>query len=710
MPTFTQDSRLIAINTPLGANVLLLKSFQMTDGLGRPFVCTCDVRSEKHDIEAKDIIGQPATVRVQQTDGKTKYINGVISRFSQEGTPAVKRINKYSLTIVPALWFLSRTADCRIFQAKSVPDVIKEVLQQFGVTNLELKVTATYDAREFIVQYRETAFNFVSRLMEEEGLFYFFNHENGKHTMVIADAPSIFKPAPGYEKIQFLQQDDDAGGHEHISRMTWECAALPGAFVLRDYDFKAPAKYLDGDTKTVQQKHSQKDFEVYDYPGFFEKQAEGERYVKVRMEESDATHEVHRFQGDTRGLTVGAKFKLFDFPIDAKNKDYVVTAAQLHGETEEYGSGGGGGGGGGGKSDHAFHITFTAISATVPYRSARSSSKPSISGPQTAFVTGPSGEEIYVDEFGRVKVQFIWDRDGKGDEKSSCWIRVSQGWAGKKWGMVFLPRIGQEVIVEFLEGDPDRPIVTGRVYNGGTEGQIPYKLPDFKTVSTIKSCTSKGGGGFNEIRFEDKKGEEEIFIHAEKDMQVRVKNDRTELTLNNQHLVVKKDQYTRIEQDRHSIIKRDRLEEIQRDNFQNIAGDSAVKIEKTLSLHVVGDVAENFDANHHEMTKANIFYQATKIVLEGSENITLKVGDTTLAMTKDGLKIETKGKIALDAKDKITVVTVADFTVEATAKVGIKGTAGLTLESPAKADMKSALTTVSADGNLTLKGAMVMIN
>jgi len=261
-----------------------------------------------------------------------------------------------------------------------------------------------------------------------------------------------------------------------------------------------------------------------------------------------------------------------------------------------------------------------------------------------------------------------------------------------------------------LEGDPDRPIVTGRVYNGGTEGQIPYKLPDFKTVSTIKSCTSKGGGGFNEIRFEDKKGEEEIFIHAEKDMQVRVKNDRTELTLNNQHLVVKKDQYTRIEQDRHSIIKRDRLEEIQRDNFQNIAGDSAVKIEKTLSLHVVGDVAENFDANHHEMTKANIFYQATKIVLEGSENITLKVGDTTLAMTKDGLKIETKGKIALDAKDKITVVTVADFTVEATAKVGIKGTAGLTLESPAKADMKSALTTVSADGNLTLKGAMVMIN
>lgn len=704
MPNFTQSARLIAIETQLGEDVLLLKSFQMSDAIGRPFVCTCELRSETHDVKMEDVLGGPATIRITQTDGKTRYINGVISRFSQEGTPRAKAINKYSCTIVPALWLLTRTADCRIFQQLSVTDVIVKVLKDFGVADVELAATATYEAREYIVQYRETAFNFVSRLMEEEGLFYFFKHENGKHTMVISDATSVFAEAPGYETVVFHQNERDSAGIEHVWKVTTEQVVQPGVFVLRDFDFKVPTKQLESNTKTIQQKQSVKNFEVYDYPGFYETSAEGDRYVKVRMEESDAMHTLHRFQGDLRGLTVGSKFKLNQYPIEALNIDFVMIAAQLAADVGEYGTDGEAGDADG----QSVTVSYTAIPHKVPFRTARTTAKPMIAGPQTAFVTGPSGEEIHVDEHGRVKVQFNWDRDGKGDDTTSCWVRVSQNWAGKKWGCVFLPRVGHEVIVEFLEGDPDRPIITGRVFNG--TNTLPYKLPDNKTMSVIKTCTSKGGGGFNEIRFEDKKGEEEIFIHAEKDVHIYIKNDRYAMILNNEHLVVKKDSHTRVEQDVHRIIKRDLKESIERNTHLTVAGDSASKIEKTLSLYVKGDVSETFDANHHEKTKADYFLNAKNIVLEAVENITLKVGKTTLAMTEDGLKIATDGDIAFEAKKSLTAKATTDIKMEASANFSAKGTAGLKLESPAMAELKSANTTVKGDGMTTISGGLVKIN
>jgi type VI secretion system secreted protein VgrG len=315
-----------------------------------------------------------------------------------------------------------------------------------------------------------------------------------------------------------------------------------------------------------------------------------------------------------------------------------------------------------------------------------------IQGPQTAFVVGTAGEEIDTDEFGRVKVQFHWDRYGKVDENSSCWVRVSQPWAGKGWGAINIPRIGQEVVVEFLEGDPDRPIITGRVYNASAK--VPYELPANKTISSLKSNTSKGGGGFNEIRFEDKKGEEQVFIHAEKNVDTRVKNDAFEWIGNNRHLVVKKDQVEHVENNRSEIVDADHTEEIGKDRHLKVVGKEAKAVDESLSLTVKGDVIEVFKANHSEQTTADYYLKADNVVIEALTNLTLKVGSSSIAIEAGGIGIKTSGEIK----------------IESTGTTDIKATAPLTVESSATAEMKSPATTVKGDGMLTLKGGVVMIN
>ncbi len=284
-----------------------------------------------------------------------------------------------------------------------------------------------------------------------------------------------------------------------------------------------------------------------------------------------------------------------------------------------------------------YSCSFTAIDATQPFRSPRITPKPSISGPQTAMVVGPSGEEIYTDEYGRVKVQFHWDRYSKADENSSCWIRVAQVWAGKNWGAMYIPRIGQEVIVEFLEGDPDQPIITGRVYND--QAMPPYVPKTSPTISTLKSNSSKGGGGFNEIRFEDKKGDEQIFIHAEKNLDVRVKNDRFETVINNRHLHVEKDKFEHVDNNRSETVDADHKEEIGKDRHLNVKGKEAKEITDSMSLTVKGDVIEVFKANHSEQTTSDYYLKAKNVVIEGLDNITLSVGESYIAIESSQIEI-----------------------------------------------------------------------
>ena len=718
----TQAGRQIGIATPLALDDLLLKGFTVSEEIGRPFVCQCELRSEKSDIDFSKLLGEPATIRVASSNSKIRYISGIVSRVGYAEVPQPNRVCKYQMTLVPALWFLTRAADCRIFQDKTVPEVINEVLNQFGVTNVQSSgLKASYAKREYIVQYRETAFNFISRLMEEEGIFYYFLHEEDKHILVLADDLSVHAPLPEYEKVKYGEQESGVVSEQRLWRVRHEHSARPGNFVLRDFDFKTPDKFLESTKPTLAQKHDAAELEVYDYPGFFEVKADGDRYAKVRVEESDAMHAVYSLEGDVRGLAAGCRFELTEYPLKEGNAEYVVVASHFSADCGEFGTKKGGQSG----SSQMFHVSCTAIPAKVPYRTPRATAKPCISGPQTAFVTGPSGEEIFCDEFGRVKVQFHWDRDGKVDDKSSCFVRVSQGWAGKKWGMMFLPRIGHEVIVEFLEGDPDRPLITGRLYNG--REMPPFKLPDMKTVSCIKSCSSKGGEGFNEIRFEDKKGEEQLFFHAEKNLDIRVKNDAFETILNDRHLIVTRDQLEEVKRDRSEKITRDAIQEIGRDRNIKVAGKEAIEIAKSHSHKVKGDVIEEFDANCSTVVKADAYLKAKNIVIEALENITLKVTDGSyVAIEKDSISIKTKAFDLTATQNGVEIKSMKDITVESsTGGITTKSTKdtaieGLNVNVAAKmnfsaegkvgAELKGLKLDVAAKLNCTIKGLMVMIN
>ncbi|HSW48936.1 MAG TPA: type VI secretion system tip protein TssI/VgrG, partial [Bryobacteraceae bacterium] len=470
--TFTQAERLIAVETPLGPDTLLLRSFSGTEGLSRLFQFQLDLLSEDPAINFDDIIGQNITVRIALADGESeRFLNGHVSRFLQ--LPPEGRLAHYQAEMVPWLWFLSRASDCRIFQEKSIPDVIEQVFQDFGFTDFENQLQKSYPPWEYCVQYRETALNFVARLMEQEGISYFFRHEQGKHVLVMADASSAYKPCPNQSAARY--EHVTGRGHDRPQDVVfrWRCQQemRPGKYALTDYNFETPSTSLLSTVESRIDQGGNHRFEIFDYPGEYEKRSEGEALVDTRIEEQEAPHTIVFGDSNCRAFASGFRFELSEHDRDDQNGEYLLTSITHSAHSGSFYSSGSGRGA-------SYANTFTSIPYSVAFRPPRSTPRPLVQGPQTAVVVGPKGEEIHVDKYGRVKVQFPWDRRGEYDEKSSCWIRVSQPWAGKNWGGVWLPRIGQEVIVDFLEGDPDRPVITGRVYNA--EEMPPYELPGYQ--------------------------------------------------------------------------------------------------------------------------------------------------------------------------------------------------------------------------------------
>ena len=564
----TQAHRPMAFQSPLGEDALLIRRLVATEQFGRLSRMTVDLLSEDPAIRFQDLLGRNVSLRLSKRSGPTRYFNGYVSRFVETGRQG--RQSLYQATVVPWLWFLTRTADCRIFQNLTAPQIIKQVFQDHKVADLEDRLNKSYRQWEYCVQYRETDFNFVSRLMEQEGIYYYFAHGNGRHALVLADSRMAHEPYPGYEQIPYRPPTDAFTDREHIYQWAVAQEVQPGAFALTDFDFKNPRKSLRTSAQ-VSRPYQPSDYEMFDFPGEYEEFGDGEQYARLRIEELQAQQEEVRGETDAYGLAVGHTFQLTEFSRQDQCRNYLVTAAEYEWRMDEYDS-----------TDEApvrepvYVCRFRAIDANQPFRTPRTTPRPLIRGPQTAIVVGPKGEEVWTDEYGRVKVQFHWDRYGKADENSSCWIRVAQVWAGKKWGGMYIPRIGQEVIVEFLEGDPDRPIITGRVYNGAA--MPPYDLPAAKTMSTLKSNSSKGGDGFNEIRFEDKKGQEQIFVHGEKDEDIRIKNDGREWIGRDRHLIVKRDQMERVEGDKHGEVKGDRNEKIGGSLSEQIGADSQHKV------------------------------------------------------------------------------------------------------------------------------------
>ncbi len=511
-------TRDVWVTTPFADGLMALERMDGHEALGQPFSYNLVLLSTNWNIDLSTLLGQSLTVHVKLPAGGTRHFNGIVTQAThldvEEGHA------RYALTLQPWLALLDYQSDCRIFQNQAIPDIVKEVFRRADFSDFEDALDdGAYGELEYVVQYRESDFNFVSRLMEHAGIYYFFKHDESKHTLVLADSQSAHDTVDEYDEVVFLPQKETSRGEkEHLSSWVVVQQIRSGGYAATDFDFKAPRTALLSKLSQPQD-YAHADTEVFDYPGDFLKKPDGDTRVKIRLEERQHEHELVQTSGDVRGLGLGDLFTLTGYQRDDQNKEYLVIGATYSINVGDYESGGSGG--------DEFRSGLTLLDSKIPFRPAVRARKHRVEGPQTAIVVGPSGDEIHTDNYGRVMVQFHWDRYGMSDERSSCWVRVSQAWAGAKWGAMHIPRIGQEVIVDFLEGDPDRPIITGRVYNA--DNMPPYDLPANKTQSGIKSRSSKGGApsNFNEIRFEDKKGSEELHIQAEKDETKLVKNNQS---------------------------------------------------------------------------------------------------------------------------------------------------------------------------------------
>jgi len=630
---FTQANRILSIDTPLGSDVLLLHDLSGHEAISKMFHFSVELLSENHSISFKDIVGKQVTLSLHLPGNDKRYWNGYVSRFATVGGD--NRFSYYQAEIVPWFWFLTRTADCQIFQQKSIPEIIKKVFQDHGFQDFQDRTQASYQQREYVVQYRETAFNFVSRLMEEYGIFYFFEHDQNSHKLIFADKPQVHKNCPVQYKVRFNYTPGGVLLKEDVVQ-SWgaEEELRPGNYALNDYNFQTPSTSLLANVQTVDQIGGNTKYEIYDYPGIYTKKADGDTLAKVRMEEEEAVHHLVTGSGNCRTFASGYKFHMDHHPRRDQDGDYVLT------EVTHAASVGGSYSGSGGEADETYSNHFTCIPAAVPFRPQRLTPKPVVQGPQTAVVVGPSGEEIYPDKYGRVKVQFFWDRQGKKDQNSSCWVRVSQPWAGKNWGAINIPRIGQEVIVEFLEGDPDRPIITGRVYND--DQMPPYTLPGNMTRTTFMTRSSKGGSSsnYNELRFEDKKSSEQIFVHAEKDMDVRVKNDSREYVTNNRSLIVQGDQMEKVAGELDVQVGKDRNESVGGDASLNITGNQNDQVGQNMSLQVGQNLQEKSGQNYAHEAGMEIHLKAgMNVVIEAGLELTIQASGNFINIGPAGVAI-----------------------------------------------------------------------
>ncbi len=506
---YTQTNRRIAISTPLGADELLLRSFSGSEAISQIFHFDLELLSANPSIDLESITGKQVTISATLPDGSERYWNGFISRFAQGGQDS--RMASYRAEMSPWLWFLSRTADCRIFQHKKVPEIVEQIFKDLGFKHYSFRLHGDFVEREYCVQYRETDLNFVSRLLEEEGIYYFFEHFEDKHVLVLANAPTEHKPCPRQAKARCELSAGGVREDDVILGVTVQHELRPGSFMHTDYNFETPS------TSLAVKLNGKNPYEIYDYPGEYLRRAEGDGLARIRLQEQAVPGLVLHGTSDCRAFTSGYQFELTDHYRDDLNRSYVITAIRHSVSQADYSTGATADG------ELSYVNSFECIPADVPFRPPRITPQPVVQGCQTAVVVGPAGEEIYTDKYGRVKVQFHWDREGKRDENSSCWIRVSSPWAGKGWGGLQIPRIGQEVIVDFLEGNPDQPIIVGRVYNA--QQTPPFGLPGGAVISGFKTNSTKGGGGYNQLSMDDTKGNELIHIHAQFDMDTKVEHD-----------------------------------------------------------------------------------------------------------------------------------------------------------------------------------------
>ena len=677
---YTQANTYLSVTTPLGADILLLTGLHGEEGISSLFYFDLQMVSTDAAVDFSKIVGKSVTVSLNLDDSKARCINGVVTRFVQTGGNL--EFATYHAELRPWLWWLTLRTDSRIFQMKTTPDIIKAVFSDLGFTDFKDSTSATYTARDYCVQYQESAFDFISRLMEEDGIFYFFEHEDGKHTLVLADASSANVACPNLATARF--HPASGGQHEFdvIFRWSLEQQAVPMTYSSDDYNFETPSAEL-----LATKAGSSGRMEVYEYPGGHKAKAGGDGIAAIRLQELQ--HPALTVRGDSycRAFVPGYKFAMTKHFRADMNTDYVLHRV-AHAATHE-----------------GYSNSFAAYPLTVPFRPARITPRTRVMGAQTAAVVGKAGEEIWTDSYGRVKVQFHWDQKGVKDENSSCWVRVAQGWAGQGWGMMFLPRIGQEVIVSFLEGDPDRPIVTGSVYNA--EKTVPYALPGEQTKSTIKSASSKGSVGNNEFRFEDKKDAEEVYVHAQKDMTIKVENDRKKEVLHDEINTIKNDRTTTIQEGNEKLVvsKGDRTVQVE-------TGKETYAVKGVRDLTVTGNETHTNEADYTQTVTGNYQLKVTgnllidvtgTVTIKSAQSVTNEAG--TELTNKAGTALTNQAGTALTNKAGTELKNDAGMNLTNKAAMNLTNDAGIQLNNKA-----AATQTVDGGGMLTLKGGLVKIN
>lgn len=627
----TQAGQFISITTPLGADVLLLRSFTGREAISQLFHFQLELVSEKPPLKLESIIGQNITVNMTLTNGSKRYFNGFVSEFAQTGQDS--QFTYYQAEMVPWLWFLSQTSDCRIFQNKTVSEIAMQIFQELGFRDFRNALQGTYERLDVALQYRETEFNFISRLMEREGMFYFFEHEQGKHTLVIADQPAAHPVLPGTPALSYQPGDGSGAGGDVITRLASRREWRPGKYTMNDYNFETPSTNLEVSSASAVEVGGNRRYELYEYPGDYGKKAQGESLARIRLQEIESISQVVSGTSSCRAMATGYRFTLVGHDRQ-ELQAYVITNVHHEAKVASGASAG---------DMETYTNEFITIPHSVPFRPLRLTSPPVVRGPETGVVVGPKGEEIFVDQYGRVKVQFHWDRNGKRDENSSGWIRVAQPWAGKQWGTLFIPRGGDEVLVEFLHGDLHRPVVIGSLYNG--DDRPPNPLPAGQTMTTIKSNSTKGGGGSNELRFEDKKGSEEIFFHGQKDWRTVVEHDQYETIGNNKTVevggnrteTIGKAQTLTIGAASHVTVGAAMNETIGSDKQVQVSGTVSEAVGRDLRLTIGNDGRLTIGKNFILSAGNGITVEAQKTVsISAVDELALKCGQAAIILKKNG--------------------------------------------------------------------------
>jgi type VI secretion system secreted protein VgrG len=686
------EGRMIRMKGPLPETRLFLKAARIDEGLSRLTETRVEFISPDVALDLGRIVGQPMSVSVQTADAGWRDFAGTCVEARYLGL--FRGYGLYSAEVRPWLWFLTRSRNNRIFQNLSAVEIVRAVFDGHGFADVRFRLNGSYPQRPYTVQYRETDFAFVSRLMEEEGIYWFPATEDGKDILVLADGGGSHKAIDGDATIEFNYREEDYRRRkDHIFEWTGSERVTPGIVSLIDYNFENPKADLKVSKAIPTGSHGHRSHEFYDPGGHYREAPRGEGLARVRIEAEAARAATKHALGNVRTLAAGRTFRLAEHPRAEENREYLIVSAThwLQIETEadaaldvplpgqlDFGAG----------NRDGYRCEFDAVPRTVPWRSPLLTPWPEIPGLLLARVTGPRGEEIHTDRYGRIKVQFPWDRDGKDDETTTCWVRTVMPWTGKGWGMVAVPRIGQEVTIQFEDGNPDRPICTGMLYNADT--MPPWGLPGNMTQSGIRTNSSKGGGGFNELMFEDKKGEELVRLQSERDFRQIVKND-AEITIG----MEKKD-------------KGDLTQTIYRHKTETLkTGDHTFKIETgSQRIEIKTDKVERIDGQSDLVVKGN----RSEVVTDGDFTRTTMMGNEAIAVSMGNYSVETSlGAISMEAMQQIELkVGSSSITIDQT---GITITAlSVTIEGIAALEAKSPMTQVKGDAMLILKGGLTLIN